>query len=125
MDLNMKILVVDDFATMRRIVKNVLKQIGFTNITEVENGREAIKELKKEPYGLVLCDWNMPEMTGIEVLNQVRAEPSLKNVPFVMVTAEAQKDNIIEAVKAGVTSYVVKPFTAETIEEKLKKIFKG
>lgn len=125
MDLNMKILVVDDFATMRRIVKNVLKQIGFTNITEVENGREAIKELKKAPYDLVLCDWNMPEVTGIEVLNAIRAEPSLKDLPFVMVTAEAQKDNIIEAVKAGVTSYVVKPFTAETIEEKLRKIFKG
>jgi two-component system, chemotaxis family, chemotaxis protein CheY len=125
MDLNMKVLVVDDFATMRRIVKNVLKQIGFTNITEMENGREAIKELKANPYDLVLCDWNMPEMTGIEVLNEVRAEPSLKDLPFVMVTAEAQKDNIIEAVKAGVTSYVVKPFTAETIDEKLRKVFKG
>lgn len=125
MDLNMKVLVVDDFATMRRILKNILKQIGFTNINEVEDGKAALKELKSDQYDLVLCDWNMPEMTGIELLTQVRADPALKSLPFVMVTAEAQKDNIIEAVKAGVTSYVVKPFTAGTIDGKLRKIFKG
>ena len=124
MDLNMKVLVVDDFATMRRILKNILKQIGFSNINEVENGKEALKELKSGDYDLVLCDWNMPEMTGIELLSQVRAEEQLKDLPFVMVTAEAQKDNIIDAVKAGVTSYVVKPFTAETIDAKLRKVFK-
>ena len=124
MDLNMKVLVVDDFATMRRILKNILKQIGFSNINEVENGKEALKELMSGDYDLVLCDWNMPEMTGIELLSQVRAEEQLKDLPFVMVTAEAQKDNIIDAVKAGVTSYVVKPFTAETIDAKLRKVFK-
>ncbi|RLB92593.1 MAG: response regulator [Deltaproteobacteria bacterium] len=123
MDFNMKVLIVDDFATMRRILRNVLKQIGFSSISEAENGRAAIKELKKDKYGLVLCDWNMPEVTGIEVLTQMRSDSELKDIPFVMVTAEAQKENIIEAVKAGVNSYIVKPFTAETIEEKLKKIF--
>ncbi|MBW2031850.1 MAG: chemotaxis response regulator CheY [Deltaproteobacteria bacterium] len=123
MDLSMKVLIVDDFATMRRILRNVLKQIGFSNISEAEDGRAAIKELKKDKYGLVLCDWNMPGVTGIEVLTQMRSDSELKDIPFVMVTAEAQKENIIEAVKAGVNSYIVKPFTAETIEEKLKKIF--
>ncbi|MBW2066955.1 MAG: response regulator [Deltaproteobacteria bacterium] len=123
MDLNMKVLIVDDFATMRRILRNVLKQIGFSNISEAENGRAAIKELKNDKYGLVLCDWNMPEVTGLEVLSEMKSDSELKDIPFVMVTAEAQKENIIEAVKAGVNSYIVKPFTAETIEEKLKKIF--
>jgi len=122
MDLNMKVLVVDDFATMRRIVKNILREIGFTNISEAENGKDALKELKKDKYGLVMCDWNMPEMTGLELLNAMRADDQLKDIPFVMVTAEAQKDNIIEAVKAGVNSYIVKPFTAQTVSEKLKKI---
>lgn len=123
MDLDMRVLVVDDFATMRRIVKNVLKQIGFTNIDEADDGKSALKELKKEAYDLVLCDWNMPEMPGIDLLVAVRADDQLKEIPFVMVTAEAQKDNILEAVKAGVTNYVVKPFTADTVEQKLKKIF--
>ena len=122
MDLNMKVLVVDDFATMRRIVKNILREIGFTNISEAENGKDALKELKKDKYGLVMCDWNTPEMTGLELLNAMRADDQLKDIPFVMVTAEAQKDNIIEAVKAGVNSYIVKPFTAQTVSEKLKKI---
>lgn len=123
MDLNMKILVVDDFATMRRIIKNVLRQIGFTDITEADDGKAAIKQLKAEKYDLVLSDWNMPGMSGLELLNEVRADAELKGLPFVMITAEAKKENIIEAVKAGVTSYVVKPFTAETVGEKLKKIF--
>jgi two-component system chemotaxis response regulator CheY len=123
MDLKMKILVVDDFATMRRIIKNVLKQIGFTNISEADNGNSALKALKSEKYDLVMCDWNMPEMPGIELLNKVRADDQLKNTPFVMVTAEAQKENILEAVKAGVSNYVVKPFTADTVEQKLKKVF--
>ncbi len=122
MDLNMKVLVVDDFATMRRIVKNILREIGFTNINEAENGKEALKELKKDKYGLVMCDWNMPEMTGLELLNAMRSDGELKDIPFVMVTAEAQKENIIEAVKAGVNSYIVKPFTAQTVSEKLKKV---
>ncbi len=123
MDLNMKVLVVDDFATMRRIVKNILRQVGFSNIVEAENGKAALAELKKEKYDLILCDWNMPEMSGLELLTAVRKDEELKDLPFVMVTAEAQKNNIIEAVKAGVSSYVVKPFTAETVGEKLKKVF--
>jgi two-component system, chemotaxis family, chemotaxis protein CheY len=123
MDLNMNVLVVDDFATMRRIIKNVLKQIGFTNISEADDGKSALKLLKNETFDLVLCDWNMPEMPGIELLRKVRSDDQLKGLPFVLVTAETQKDNIMEAVKAGVSNYIVKPFTAEVVEEKLKKIF--
>ncbi len=125
MDLNMKVLIVDDFATMRRILRNILKQIGFTNITEADDGSTALKELKKEKYDLILCDWNMPEMPGIDLLNTMKSDDELKGIPFVMVTAEAQKDNIVGAVKAGVNSYIVKPFTAETISDKLKKVFGG
>jgi two-component system chemotaxis response regulator CheY len=123
MDLNMKVLIIDDFATMRRILRNILKQIGFTNISEADDGKTALKKLKKDNFDLILCDWNMPEMSGLELLNIVRSDDELKNIPFVMVTAEAQKDNIVEAVKAGVSNYVVKPFTAETISEKLQKVF--
>jgi len=123
MDLNMEVLVVDDFATMRRILKNILKQIGFTKISEADDGKSALNMLKKQKFDLVLCDWNMPEMPGIELLKKVRADDGLKDMPFVMVTAEAQKDNIIQAVQAGVSNYVVKPFTAETISEKLEKVF--
>jgi two-component system, chemotaxis family, chemotaxis protein CheY len=124
MNLNMKILIVDDFATMRRIVRNILKQIGFTNMIEADNGKAALKVLKKENIDLIMCDWNMPEMPGIDLLKTLKSDDELKNTPFVMVTAEAQKDNIIEAVKAGVSSYIVKPFTAETVSEKLNTIFK-
>ncbi len=123
MDLNMKVLVVDDFATMRRIVRNVLKEIGFTNIIEADDGKTALKELKKEKFDLILCDWNMPEMHGLELLNRIRSDDKLEDIPFVMLTAEAQKEYILEAVKAGVNNYVVKPFTAETISEKLEKLF--
>lgn len=123
MDLNMKVLIVDDFATMRRILRNILKQVGFSRISEADDGKNALKELKKEKFDLVLCDWNMPEMSGLELLKTIRADTDLKATPFVMVTAEAQKDNIVEAVKAGVNNYVVKPFTAETISEKLAKVF--
>lgn len=119
----MKILIVDDFATMRRIVKNILKQIGFSNIVEAEDGKAALAQLKDGNFDLVMCDWNMPEMSGLELLQKVRSDDALKGIPFVMVTAEAQKENILDAVKAGVNNYVVKPFTAETIEEKLKKVF--
>jgi two-component system chemotaxis response regulator CheY len=125
MDLNMKILIVDDFATMRRILRNILKEIGFTNITEVEDGKTALKELKNDSFDLVLCDWNMPEMTGLEVLEKVRSDDQLKDLPFVMVTAEAQKQNIVAAVKAGVTNYIIKPLTAETVNDKLNKLFGG
>jgi len=125
MDLNMKVLIVDDFATMRRILRNILKQIGFTDITEADDGSTALKELKKAKYDLILSDWNMPEMAGIDLLNAIRADDELKGIPFVMITAEAQKDNIVGAVKAGVNSYIVKPFTADTINKKLKKVFGG
>jgi two-component system chemotaxis response regulator CheY len=125
MDPNLKVLIVDDFATMRRILKNILKQLGLKNITEADNGKAALKELKNEKFDLILCDWNMPEMPGIDLLNQVRSDDQLKGIPFVMVTAEVKKENILEAVKAGVNSYVVKPFTAETIGEKLEKVFAG
>ena len=124
MNLNMKVLIVDDFATMRKIVRNVLKQIGFTNMAEADNGKNALKILKKENIDLILCDWNMPEMPGIDLLKAIKSDDDLKNIPFVMVTAEAQKNNIIEAVKAGVNSYIVKPFSAETVNEKLNIIFK-
>ena len=123
MDLNMKVLVVDDFATMRRIVKNILKKIGFSNIIEAEDGKSALKMLQNDKFDLIMCDWNMPEMPGIELLAKIRSDEQLKKIPFVMVTAEAQKNNIIYAVKAGVSSYIVKPFTAETVDQKLKKIF--
>ena len=125
MDSEMKVLVVDDFATMRRIVKNVLRQIGFKNISEADDGKSALKALKSEKFDLVMCDWNMPEMSGLELLKLIRADEQLKDTPFVMVTAETKKDNILAAVKAGVNNYVVKPFTAETVEQKLRKIFPG
>lgn len=121
MDFNMKVLVVDDFATMRRIVRNAVKQIGFTKIIEAEDGNDALRELKREEVGLVLCDWNMPNMDGLDLLKAVRGDESLKGIPFIMVTAEGQKDNILEAIKAGVSSYIMKPFTPKTREEKIKK----
>jgi len=123
MDLNMKVLLVDDFATMRRILRNILKQIGITNTSEAVSGKTALKALQKENFDLILCDWNMPGMSGLELLNIVRSDDELKSIPFVMVTAEAQKGNIVEAIKAGVTNYIEKPFTAETISETLKKVF--
>ncbi|MEQ1792876.1 MAG: chemotaxis response regulator CheY [Nitrospira sp.] len=123
-DLNMKILVVDDMSTMRRIVKNILKQLGFSNMEEAENGQEALQKLRAEPFGFVVSDWNMPVMPGIEMLRAIRADEKLKHIPVLMVTAEAQKENLIEAIQAGVNNYVVKPFTAETMQEKINKIFK-
>ncbi len=122
-DPNMKILVVDDFATMRRIIKNILTQLGFKNIIEADDGSTALDILKSEKVGLIVSDWNMPKMTGLDLLKAVRADASLTNTPFIMVTAEAQQDNIILAVKAKVSQYIVKPFTAETLSEKLNKIF--
>lgn len=121
----MKVLVVDDFPTMRRIVKTLLKQNGFTNFIEAEDGEDAYETLKKNPdIEFIVSDWNMPKMTGIELLKTVRADPKFKHLPFLMVTAEAEKENIIEAVKSGVSNYVVKPFTGATLAEKLAKIFK-
>ncbi len=122
-DISLKVLVVDDMSTMRRIIKNVLKQIGFSDLVEAENGQDALNKLKAGDIGFIVSDWNMPVMLGIELLRAVRADPELKHLPFLMVTAEAQKENIIEAVQAGVSNYVVKPFTAEALQEKLEKIF--
>ncbi|HSA86660.1 MAG TPA: chemotaxis response regulator CheY [Nitrospira sp.] len=121
---NMKILVVDDMVTMRRIVKNILKQLGFANVDEAENGQEALQKLRADTYGFVVSDWNMPVMTGIDMLRAIRADEKLKTTPVLMVTAEAQQSNLIEAVQAGVSNYIVKPFTAETLQEKISKIFK-
>jgi two-component system chemotaxis response regulator CheY len=121
----MNVLVVDDFATMRRILRTILRQVGFSNIKEADDGKTALAELQREKFGLILCDWNMPEMSGLELLMAVKSNNELRDIPFIMVTAEAKKENIIEAVKAGVSSYIVKPFTAETIGEKLKKVFDG
>jgi Response regulator containing CheY-like receiver, AAA-type ATPase, and DNA-binding domains len=123
-DPNMKILVVDDMSTMRRIVKNILKQIGFNNLEEAENGQDALAKLHADTYGFVVSDWNMPIMMGIDLLRAIRADEKLKTIPVLMVTAEAQKENLMEAVQAGVSNYVVKPFTAETMQEKINKIFK-
>jgi two-component system chemotaxis response regulator CheY len=123
-DLNMKILVVDDMSTMRRIVKNILKQLGFANMEEAENGQEALAKLRADSYGFVVSDWNMPVMAGIEMLRAIRADEKLKHIPVLMVTAEAQKENLIEAIQAGVNNYIVKPFTAEVMQEKIGKIFK-
>ena len=121
---DMKILVVDDFPTMRRIVKTLLKQNGFGNVIEAEDGVKAYTELQtNQDIEMIVCDWNMPNMTGLELLKTVRADPKIKHLPFLMVTAEAEKENIIEAVKAGVSNYVVKPFTGATLKEKMNKIF--
>ena len=122
-DTGIKVLVVDDMSTMRRIVKNVLRQIGFTDIMEAENGQDALTKLRAGGFGLVVSDWNMPVMQGIDLLRAVRADAELKTLPFLMVTAEAQKENLILAVQAGVSNYVVKPFTAEILKGKLEKIF--
>jgi two-component system chemotaxis response regulator CheY len=123
-DKNLKFLVVDDFSTMRRIVRNLLKELGYTNVDEAEDGVVALQKLRSGAnFQFIVSDWNMPNMTGIELLKQVRADPNLKNLPLLMITAEAKKENIIEAAQAGASGYIVKPFTAGTLEEKLNKIF--
>ena len=125
LDKNMKILVVDDFSTMRRIVRNLLVELGFSNplIQEADDGENAIAMLRSQPFDLVVTDWNMPNMTGIDLLKAIRAEASLKGLPVLMVTAENNRDQIIAAAQAGVNGYIVKPFTAVTLQEKLSKIF--
>lgn len=123
-DPSMKILIVDDMATMRRIVKNILKQLGFSNVEEAENGQEGLQKLRADTFGFVISDWNMPVMTGIDMLRAIRADDKLKAIPVLMVTAEAQQTNLVEAIQAGVSNYIVKPFTAETMQEKMAKIFK-
>jgi two-component system chemotaxis response regulator CheY len=123
-DSSKKFLVVDDFATMRRIIRNLLRQLGYSKIEEAEDGAVALRKLKSQPFDMVICDWNMPNMTGIELLREVRADDAIKDIPFLMVTAEAIKENIIEAVKAGVSNYIVKPFTADVLSSKIDAIFK-
>jgi len=115
---NMRILIVDDFSTMRRIIKNILRQLGFNNIVEADDGTTAWDILNKDKIDFVISDWNMPKMTGIELLRKVRASEEFADLPFLMVTAEAQQENIIEAVQAKVSNYIVKPFTAETLQQK-------
>ena len=125
LDLKIKILVVDDFSTMRRIVKNILKQIGYTEIDEAEDGNGALAKLRQDKYDLIVSDWNMPNMTGLDLLKAIRADGALNGIPVLMVTAEAKKENVVEAIKAGVNNYIVKPFTAEVLREKIEKIFDG
>ena len=122
-DPKMKFLVVDDFSTMRRIVRNLLKELGFTNVDEAEDGQVALQKLNSLPFDFVVTDWNMPNMDGLTLLQNIRATPSLKHLPVLMITAEAKKENIIAAAQAGASGYVVKPFTAATLAEKLEKIF--
>jgi two-component system chemotaxis response regulator CheY len=119
----MKILIVDDFSTMRRIVKNLLRDLGFTNTAEADDGQTALPMLQTGDFDFLVTDWNMPGMQGIDLLKAVRADPNLKDLPVLMVTAEAKREQIVEAAQAGVNGYIVKPFTAGTLKEKIEKIF--
>ncbi|AMX03202.1 chemotaxis response regulator CheY [Microbulbifer thermotolerans] len=123
MDKGMRILVVDDFPTMRRIIRSLLKELGFTNVEEAEDGQEALSKLAAGGFEFVVSDWNMPNLNGLDMLKQIRADEATKSLPVLMVTAEAKKDNIVAAAQAGANGYIVKPFTAATLEEKLSKIF--
>lgn len=121
-DKRMRILVVDDFQTMRRIIINLLRQLGFTNVVEAQDGQLALDKVKEDKIDLVISDWNMPNMTGLDFLKELRASEKYKDLPFIMVTAEGKKENVIAAVQAGVNNYIVKPFNAATLKEKLTKV---
>lgn len=123
MDKNMKILIVDDFSTMRRIIKNVLHELGFHNTDEADDGATALPMLRAGNYNFVITDWNMPGMQGIDLLKAIRSDTKLASTPVLLVTAEAKKDQIVVAAQAGVNGYIVKPFTADTLREKISKIF--
>lgn len=123
MNKKMKVLIVDDFATMRRVIKNLMKSLGFENFEEAEDGVKALKILKTTKIDLVITDWNMPNMTGLELLKEIRKESRLAHIPVLMVTAEQKREQIITAAKEGVNGYIVKPFTGETLSDKLNKIF--
>ncbi|GFZ77636.1 response regulator [Elstera cyanobacteriorum] len=123
MDKNMPILIVDDYKTMLRIIRNLLKQLGFDNVDEATDGSTALARLREKSYGLVISDWNMEPMTGLQLLREVRNDAKLKHIPFVMVTAESKTENVIAAKEAGVTNYIVKPFNAETLKQKLVAVF--
>ncbi|CNE64094.1 chemotaxis response regulator CheY [Yersinia mollaretii] len=122
-DKNMRFLVIDDFATMRRIVRNLLQDLGFKNVDEAEDGQDALAKLRASEFDFVISDWNMPNLDGLQLLTEIRKDEKLNKIPVLMVTAEAKKENIIAAAQAGANGYVVKPFTAATLEEKLNKIF--
>ena len=121
-DLAMNVLIVDDYTTMLRIVRNLLKQVGFANIDEATDGSQALQLMKSKPFGLVISDWNMEPMTGIQLLREVRQDDSLKATPFIMVTAESKAENVAEAKKAGVSNYIVKPFNADTLKQKIVSV---
>jgi two-component system chemotaxis response regulator CheY len=122
-DLSMPVLVVDDYNTMVRIIRNLLRQVGFTNIDDASDGLSALKRMSEKQYGLVISDWNMEPMTGYELLKQMRGDPQLASVPFIMITAESKTENVIAAKKAGVSNYIVKPFNAATLKSKIDAIF--
>ncbi|MBI5887384.1 MAG: chemotaxis response regulator CheY [Deltaproteobacteria bacterium] len=122
LDINMKILVVDDFSTMRRIIKNILRELGYYNVEEAEDGAVAFEKLKGGGFDFVVTDWNMPNMPGIDLLKAIRADESLMHIPVLMVTAESQKENVVQAVEAGVNNYIVKPFTATALKERIDLI---
>jgi two-component system chemotaxis response regulator CheY len=121
-DTNMNVLIVDDYATMLRIVRNLLKQIGFENVDEATDGAQALQKMRLKKYGLVISDWNMEPMTGIQFLREVRNDPDLKPTPFIMVTAESKTENVVEAKKAGVSNYIVKPFNSDTLKGKIASV---
>ncbi len=121
-DMNMSILVVDDYKTMLRILRNLLRQLKFSNIDEASDGAEALQMLRKSPFGLIISDWNMEPMTGIRLLREVRGDGKLKHIPFIMITAESKSENVIAAKEAGVSNYIVKPFNAETLKSKIVNV---
>ncbi len=121
-DLNMQVLIVDDYKTMLRIIRNLMKQLGFNNVDEAADGSAALQKLREKTYGLVISDWNMEPMTGLQLLQEVRADGELKAMPFVMITAESKTENVIAAKQAGVNNYVVKPFNAATLKSKLQSV---
>ena len=123
LDLSTPVLVVDDYQTMVRILRNLLKQIGFNDVDDASDGQAALEKLRSKKYGLVISDWNMAPMTGYELLQQVRADAELSSLPFIMVTAEAKTENVVAAKKAGVNNYIVKPFNAETLRSKISTVF--
>lgn len=120
---NMKILVVDDFQTMRRIIRNYLRQLGFNNVEEAEDGDVALAKLQEAPFDFVITDWNMPKMTGIDLLKEIRAQDAFRTIPVLIITAEAEKENVVQAAQAGVNDYIVKPFTPEVLQAKIERIF--
>jgi len=121
-DMNMKVLIVDDYKTMLRILRNLLRQLNFNNVDEASDGAEALAKLREDKFGLVISDWNMEPMTGIQLLREVRADDTLKHLPFIMITAESKSENVIAAKEAGVSNYIVKPFNAETLKTKLVSV---